>query len=287
MSSTAIAIAAFGCIGCAPSLAMKSAGHVGCLPSEVHVRDASREVGLSQTVTTWVARCKGKSHVCTEVKTSGEESESSQVHCRERASQVSANPANRAGQPEKASAEGPPPRGAAGFELGDSRINARSICESAGHTWEEGTSTGASCSGAPQSLGFNAKVLLEFCSERTCALAIIHRPETGWMKSWVSLYRALSSKYGESLVQEVTIPDYCLSEASFAECVARGEATGSHRWKWQSGERVHYGLLKGPRPGDDQEGPAIQIVYQLPNEPRVLKENKDVPMNFEANPAAL
>lgn len=281
---------------CFATLESKSAGHIGCLPSEVKVRAESEDGGFMQSVTTWIAACKGHEYVCTEVLTSGEDATNSQVHCQPRQtnagepSQVEAQ--SRQGTPTSTQSarlapDGPPPVGAAGFEFGVSVVEARSSCESAGHSWTEASSNAGLCSGSPQPLGFAAKVLVQFCDGKSCGLAVIHRPESRWADSWVGIYRALSSKYGESMQRDVALPQACLTEARFAECVASGRAKGGHKWKWQTGERVHYGLLKGPRTGDDGTGPAIQIVYLGPETSTEVAPPVTPAPAFDANPAAL
>jgi hypothetical protein len=57
--------------GCAPSREALTAGEVGCPPSELSVHDEESSSGWAQSADTWIAECRGRRFVCTEVVTSG------------------------------------------------------------------------------------------------------------------------------------------------------------------------------------------------------------------------
>lgn len=57
--------------GCAPSREALTAGEVGCPPSELSVHDEDSSSGWAQSADTWIAECRGRRFVCTEVVTSG------------------------------------------------------------------------------------------------------------------------------------------------------------------------------------------------------------------------
>jgi hypothetical protein len=289
-------VALVAALSCAPSLQSKSAGQIGCVPGDITVRGEESESGRGQSSTTWIAECHGREWICSELITAGAKAASSQVACTEASrSEAPVVPVVSApsetkdaplASPENPDATKAEPKAAAGFNLQGNRQDARSACELAGHVWTEVTQNGAVCSGAPQNLGFEAKVLLQFCGVQTCAVAVVSRPKEQWAKSLASIRNALVSKYGESQDNDVRMPKSCLTEANFLSCVTDGRARVSYKWAWPSGAKVRYWIKKDPGPGDDGSGPSIQIVYSKP-QPQAPVESSQMDPEPEANPSAL
>jgi len=44
-------------------------------------------------------------------------------------------------------------------------------------------------------VGFEVKVRVDFCSGRTCAVTLVHRPAADWIKTYIGLKDKLTEKY--------------------------------------------------------------------------------------------
>lgn len=256
--------------GCVPSKEAKSAGQIGCTPGEITISNEDSHFGFVQSGKTWVAECHGRTFVCSQVNESGSDRDffdalfaSDQVSCREAPEPLQAE-RNRQAR-EAAIAErsmrppAPPPSGAAGFEFGETPEAAARRCEAAGQAWVSANGR-ATCSGAAAPLGIPARVDLEFCDGRACAISVEHVPEATWSRSSVSLKANLETKYGPAQESSGSVPERCRTEDAFTQCLASRQVALRYAWRWAGGESLEMSVGK-PTPA---RSAAIRIVYRRP-----------------------
>jgi hypothetical protein len=254
-------------VGCVPSRESLTAGQIGCPSNEVSTSGASASGGWNQSAETWIAECRGRRFVCSEVTTSSWDldwlftdstsSVDSDVSCREELSTGQATTASRP-RSEERPASSAPPNGGAGFELGVSRSQARAQCESADHRWQEGDGPHASCSGTAAALGFPASAQLTFCRESLCGVTVSHTPEAHWMRPFTELDATLTAKYGPASKRKVLLPPMCRTDEQFDRCAREGAIALSVSWHWPSGQRLRLSLGKvSARTGES----AVRLTY--------------------------
>jgi hypothetical protein len=261
--------------GCVPSREAMTAGEVGCRPSELSVHDEEYSSGWGQSADTWIAECRGRRFICTEVVTSSVDfgwlfsdsvdSRDSDVSCHEELS-TRGDQAAQAEQAARAAAAAmappppsEPPSGGAGFELGSARSEVRQRCEASGHGFrDEGAQT--FCSGAAAPLGFAASTRLTFCGDALCGITIEHVPEAAWAEAFHDLDARLTEKYGPATVRQVRVPSVCRTPAHFDRCALDGALDFEVRWQWPRGERLRLLLDKPVAPGVA----ALRLMYVKP-----------------------
>jgi len=266
-------------LGCHPSRESMTAGQVGCPPSEVRTYDAGSSGGFFQTAESWIAECRGRRFVCTEVTTSSSDftwlftdatdSVDSDVACHEElpaSNLVIASPGSNAGSEAEVMAQSAPPSSAGGFEFGFDRAAAQASCERAGHTWHEDASAHATCSGTASSTGFAAQTKLTYCAGGLCGVTITHTPKNDWAESFTDIDSALTAKYGKPTSRQVVIPTMCRKSEEFDRCAIDGTLALKVSWQWPGGQRVKLFLGKpSPHTGDA----AVQLTYvQRSRKPR-------------------
>jgi len=252
---------------CAPSRAALTAGEVGCPPSELSIGDEASSTGWSQSAETWVAECRGRRFICTEVTTSSidygwlfsdsVDSRDSDVSCHE---ELSARPALEIEPREAALAPtSAPPSGGAGFELGSARSAVRERCESTGHAFrDEGAQT--FCSGAAAPVGFEASTQLTFCNDALCGITLAHAPPNAWAEAFKDLDARLTEKYGPATLRQVRVPAICRTPEQFDRCALGGALDFEVRWQWPKGDRLRLLLDKPAASG----GAALRLMYVMP-----------------------
>jgi hypothetical protein len=260
--------------GCAPSREALSAGEVGCRPSELSVHDVETSSGWAQDAQTWVAECRGRRFICSEVMTSSldfgwlfwdrVDSRDSDVSCHEEIdSSASAPP--KAQEPRR-NPSSEPPKGGAGFELGVARDAVQKQCEASGHEWREGAPPHAFCSGTAAPIGFEASTQLTFCKDVLCGITISHVPKAAWATAFQDLDARLTDRYGPATTRQVRIPSVCRTNEQFDRCAIDGALDFEVRWQWSRGERLRLSLEK-PSP---QAATALRLMYvKLPGVARV------------------
>jgi hypothetical protein len=262
--------------GCMAGKEARSAGSVGCAPDEIEISDEQHHGVLVQSADTWLASCRGRTFVCTQVNQSSEDREggwtnvfasnisSDQVSCQEEAEspqEEENREARRLARLKQALVPQPAPSaaptGAAGFEFGSSLDEAQRRCEAAGNTWSTPQPDIGSCSGTAVQLGIPATVSLRFCAERACSIAIEHRPRAGWSREVVTLKAKLEGKYGAADAETRGIPSKCRSEADFTHCLDSRELKLEYSWRWGTGETVSMTVGKA----SPNASSAIRLVY--------------------------
>lgn len=252
-------------LACTPSREALTAGEVGCPPSELRIGGGTSSTGWAQSAETWVAECRGRRFICTEVVTSsidyglfsdGVDSRDSDVSCHE---ELSAKPAVETKPREQALAPlSEPPTGGAGFELGSERSAVRERCESSGNTFrDEGAQS--FCSGAPAPLGFDASTQLTFCKDVLCGITVAHVPASAWAEAFKDLDARLTDKYGPATVRQVRVPSMCRTPEKFDRCAKDGALDFEVRWQWPHGERLRLLLDKPATSG----GAALRLMYVM------------------------
>jgi hypothetical protein len=255
--------------GCAPSRQAMTAGEVGCPPSELSVHDEESSSGWGQSADTWVAECRGRRFICTEVVTSGidyswlfsdsVDSRDSDVSCREELSARPEQPAATAVRERQLPPPSAPPSGGAGFELGSARPEVRQRCEASGHAFRgEGAQT--FCSGAAAPLGFAASTRLTFCGDVLCGITVEHVPDAAWAEAFRDLDSRLTEKYGPATQRQVRIPSVCRTPPKFDRCALDGALDFEVLWQWPHGERLRLLLDKPAASGVA----ALRLVYVMP-----------------------
>jgi hypothetical protein len=151
-----------------------------------------------------------------------------------------------------------PPKGAAGFEFGESPEDAARRCEEAGQTWRDSGDDKPGCSGPASPLGIDASVTVSFCNERLCSITVEHVPPSNWSRSAVALKANLQAKYG--LVQESSggVPKNCRREHALTRCLESQQVVLQYKWAWASGESLEMSVGK-PKETDHS---AIRLVYR-------------------------
>jgi len=240
---------------CQPTRESLTAGQIGCPPSEVVTNALSSSSGWNQSAETWLAECRGRRFVCTEVTTSSfdvdwiftssTDSVDSDVSCREELAPA-ASQATPDARP-VAAATSAPPTGGAGFELGMSRTAAREACEAAEHQWEDDSGEQPSCTGPALALGFPAQVQLTFCAHGLCGIVVSHVPEEHWMQRFIGLRRTLETKYGAPSKQQMRVPSMCRTDEDFDRCAKDGTLRLSLSWQWPTAQRLRLSLGQTPR----------------------------------------
>ena len=258
-------------VACAPSRQALTAGEVGCPPGELSVHDIDSSVGFSQSAETWLAECRGRRFICTEVMTSSfdigwlfndsVDSRDSDVSCHE---EISAAPGELTLKARETplSPLGEPPSGAAGFVFGSDRAATRARCEASQHSWrdEEGTSS-SFCSGPAAPLGFEATTQLTFCNDALCGITLEYVPRATWATAFSELDSSLGEKYGPAGLRQLRVPTICRTDAQFDRCAQDGALDFEVRWQWPRGERLR--LLLGKSRAADGIA-ALRIMYVKP-----------------------
>jgi hypothetical protein len=251
-------------LACAPSREALTAGEVGCPPNELRINSGISSTGWAQSAETWVAECRGRRFICTEVVTSSfdygwlfsdsVDARDSDVSCHE---ELSARPAMELEPREPALApRSEPPTGGAGFELGNERSAVRERCESSGNTFrDEGAQS--FCSGAAAPLGFEASTQLTFCKDVLCGITVAHIPARAWAEAFKELDTRLTDKYGPATVRRVRVPSMCRTPEQFDRCAMDGALAFEVRWQWPHGERLRL-LLDRPAASGV---PALRLMY--------------------------
>lgn len=243
-----------------------TAGEVGCRPSELSVHDEASSSGWGQSADTWVAECRGRRFICTEVVTSSldfgwlfsdsVDSRDSDVSCHEELVAPAVEAAAREAPPALHTA---PPSGGAGFELGSARPKVRERCEASGHAFrDEGKH--ALCSGAAAPLGFEASTQLTFCKDALCGITIARVPDAAWAEAFRGLDSRLTEKYGPASVRRVRVPSMCRTEPEFDRCALDGALDFEVRWQWPHGERLRLLLGRSSAKGAG----ALRLMYVKP-----------------------
>jgi hypothetical protein len=254
-------------LGCTPSRQALTAGEVGCRPGELSISHQESSGGWGQTAETWVAECRGRRFVCSEVTTSSADfswlfsdsvdSRDSDVSCHEE--QTSGFALALQPRAPVLPARSEPPSGGAGFELGSTRADTRARCQSSGHSFrDEGVQT--FCSGAAAPLGFEASTQLTFCNDALCGITVSHVPERAWSEAFKDLDARLTGKYGPATVRQVRVPSMCRTTETFDQCALDGVLDFEVRWQWPAGERLRLLLDKPSRSGLA----SLRLMYVLP-----------------------
>ncbi len=276
------------------SLESQTAGHIGCVPEDITITDEK----VTSGAVTWVAECHEKRYVCSRVAEGSTHSFAIQIDCTEaavataqKATAKSENASASTGAPPQGFsapriATGEPPGGAAGFELGATRLETRATCTASSHEWTSLGDNGAACSGPASELGFDARVVFEFCGERSCAIAVTHAPTKRWAESVINIREALMKKYGPPSDNDARLPESCLPDSEFARCIMDRTGRVRFRWKWSSGEKILYRVSPDPAPGGSPEGPELQIVYseRAPRKAASDTASSEIPRESSANP---
>jgi len=135
-------------------------------------------------------------------------------------------------------AEGPAasaPSGAAGFQFRMSPADAEKACSSAKAQWQVDAAT-SDCSQAPVSVGFEAKVRVEFCEAGLCKISLAAQKERE-VSEQVAFFQRLTStmekRYGSATVKDDVSDSTCSSVADLMDrCIEHGVATLKREWKW-------------------------------------------------------
>jgi hypothetical protein len=148
------------------------------------------------------------------------------------------------------------PAGAGGFTFGDTVEESRADCEP-DHSWKASGPALFECSGAPKTIGLDARVLLKFCKGALCKLVFLARPDSDqsgdWLRPFVGLKTGLAGKYGPPL-QDNTVPSRCTRD--LLPCIRSGDAHIKYWWAFPGGSFVV--LVLSSAPGPDA---AIRLTY--------------------------
>lgn len=263
---------------CAPSLESKSAGSIGCLPSEVQISDEDSSTGWGSSSDTWVASCRGRRFICSEntiatASGNGASGVSQNLACRELLGDSSSPPGEggtvKPVEGDGSTARKQSPTGAAGFGFWATPSEIKKACEDAGKTWTSDSSDVGTCSGPAADVGFDATVRIAFCRNRSCVIDLEHRPESNWLSVFDDLKRKLAQKYGTPVSIPATgIPDKCRKEEQFAKCLEVDGMRQKYRWGWPNRQQV---VLTVGRPEDEPGPVAIRINYVASPRPSLAK----------------
>jgi hypothetical protein len=247
-----------------------TAGEVGCPPSELRVEGVSSSTGFNQSAETWVAECRGRRFICTEVVTSSfdidwlftdsVDSRDSDVSCHEELRNEPTELTLKARET-PLSPQSTPPGGAAGFVFGSARAEARARCESSHLSWREGEGASSFCSGTAVSVGFEATTQLTFCNGALCGITLEHVPSAMWATAFSELDVSLTDKYGPATARQVRVPTMCRTNEQFDRCALDGALDFEVRWQWPRGERLR--LLLGKSRAPDGIA-ALRLMYVKP-----------------------
>lgn len=265
---------------CAPSLESKSAGSIGCLPSEVAISDEDSSAGWGSSSDTWVATCRGRRFICSENtiavgNAEGASGVSQNLACREllgdSPSPAGQNGAIKPAQGDGSTANRQPPTGAAGFDFGALPSDIKKVCEGAGKTWTSDNSEVGTCSGPAADVGFDATVRIAFCHNRSCVIGLEHRPDSDWMAALDDLKQKLAQKYGTpASIPPKGIPDECRKEEQFTQCVEVGGLRLKFRWGWPNRQQI---ILTVGKPEDGPGPAALRVKYV--SAPTLLRAKAD------------
>jgi hypothetical protein len=257
-------------LACAPSRQAMTAGEVGCPPKELSVTDVSSSSGFSQSAETWIAECRGRRFICTEVMTSSldldwlftdsVDSRDSDVSCHEELTEQPSELTLKARET-PLSPQSTPPSGAAGFAFGSVRAEARERCESSHLSWRDGEGASSFCSGTAASVGFEATTQLTFCKDTLCGITLEHVPASTWATAFSELDASLTEKYGPATRRQVRVPTMCRTNEQFDRCAEEGALDFEVRWQWPRGERLR--LLLGKSRAPDGIA-ALRLMYVKP-----------------------
>jgi hypothetical protein len=257
------------CLSCRPSVQSRTAGAIGCPPSEIEISDEDTSLGWGSSSDTWVATCRGQRFVCSEntVSSSGKYSASvdSDIACHPELSEAGSAPSPAAGsrdaaKPEAAGTQHEPPTTAGGFGFGQDVETIQKNCESAGKIWTADSKAGT-CSGTVADVGFEALVRVDFCRKRNCRVTLEYQPKSEWVATFADLKEKLANKYGPPKSSTTAIPDGCRKEREFVDCLEKEELRLKFNWSWTTRETVDLTIGK-PENGS---GPvAIRIDYFVP-----------------------
>jgi hypothetical protein len=119
------------------------------------------------------------------------------------------------------------------------------------------------CSGNSATLGLSARIGLELCDGRVCAISIEHKPRSNWSTRVVELKAKLEAKYGTPSSGEASgiIPKECRTEAQFTQCLESSALSLQFEWRWPSGESLKMAVGK-PEPATPS---SVRLVYRRPN----------------------
>jgi hypothetical protein len=219
-------------LGCIPSLEGQSAGLTGCRESELQISD----IDSSLASETWIATCNGRRYVCSQ-PTMGPTAYSASCTPQHTDEERPAPPKRAPSSEERVASvqkRSPPPKGAGGFQFGQTRDEVQSACTGGSFEFAAAGDNGARCSGLLANLPFKAAAQFSFCGEAVCKIAIVvDTSELGatLLTSYKSVNDALTKKYGKAAQRITKLPSRC-SEANVRECLKEGVVTLQRTWEW-------------------------------------------------------
>ena len=158
----------------------------------------------------------------------------------------------------RAPAQGESPQGAAGFTFGQSLGETRETCEAAGHTMNDQT-----CSGTAEDVGVEAATHLGFCNGELCMVVVESAPPldegSRWRSEFLTIRKALETKYGPASNKKVRWPAGCQEASEFLPCLQSATAYFRYEWSWGFGHGLVLAL--GRRDGK----PSLRITYSSPS----------------------
>lgn len=160
------------------------------------------------------------------------------------------------------------PTGAAGFRFGMNPSEASQACVNAGGNWSSEPTT--VCSKPPVTVGFDAKVRLEFCNVALCKIALIPTKERPSAKEQWAFYQRLTSalekRYGKGAQSDDLRNISCGSMMD--QCIEQGRVHLKTEWKWPSKPWIVASL----DPAGGKVAIAVEYV-DLPAQPPVQDED--------------
>jgi hypothetical protein len=176
------------------------------------------------------------------------------VHCGS-APSAAPPPAPVAQNQEPKPSESAPNQGA-GFSLGASLDETKSVCEAASLEWKQAGQS-YRCSGTPVDTGMHAGARLSFCDAELCRIDIVVPPSEGASiaDNVTRTLSTLAKRYGDATEHDVVYGASCTGEA-LPDCLERGSAHFFYQWRWAGGKKLT--LLLGSRtpPSSDVPGSA-------------------------------
>jgi hypothetical protein len=258
---------------CAPSRQSKTAGAIGCPPSEVEVSDEDSSSGFGSSSQTWVATCRGQRFICSEnaVGPAIGPKNSQNLSCTAELGSAPASISQNSGASSlqggaaKPGPKAPPieaPKMAAGFDFGAAPADIQTTCENAGKTWTSKSPKFGVCSGPAAEVGFEATVRIDFCYAQSCIITLEHRPESNWITAFGDLKQKLSEKYGSAeAITSPGIPENCRKEEQFVQCLENEGLRLGFRWEWPTKQQI---TLAVGKPEDGNGAAALRIKYVTP-----------------------